>query len=357
MFALDKQYSEPSFRVIDSQSILSLLKNKDRLIVDIIKNSYISHHLGESTLPHSVFLHFQESSRNRIIGLPAYIGGDKPKAGFKWIASFPDNHKKNLDRASAVIILNAMDCGYPKAVLESSIVSAKRTAASAALASLYLIDENITSMGLVGCGLIGFEIIKFMLSLHPNLNRVYIHDLSAERARLFVSKFSAEYSNIEFVCVNSVAALAVATSVLALATTSSTPYISSFPNNSQLKLILNISLRDLSTDIVLDSINVVDDVDHVCREKTSIHLAEMQVGNRDFVLGTLAEIMNQKLVLPKSIGRPVIFSPFGLGVLDLALAEYVYEESLLRNIGFSCNNFFPEPWVMSANRYPLEELA
>ena len=52
-------------------------------------------------------------------------------------------------------------------------------------------------------------------------------------------------------------------------------------------------------------------------------LTEMECGNRDFIRCTLAEIIigKDQMRHPK---RPSLFSPFGLGVLDLALSDYVY---------------------------------
>ena len=89
-------------------------------------------------------------------------------------------------------------------------------------------------------------------------------------------------------------------------------------------LVLHVSLRDLAPEIVLASANVVDDVEHCLKAETSPHLAERLVGNRDFVTGTLPDVLSGRVTPPAD--RPVVFSPFGLGVLDLAVGKYVYDE-------------------------------
>ena len=89
-------------------------------------------------------------------------------------------------------------------------------------------------------------------------------------------------------------------------------------------IVLHVSLRDISPEIILASSNIVDDVDHCLTANTSPHLAEQQTGNRDFIQGTIAELMAGKVTLPDD--RPIIYSPFGLGVLDLAVGKHIYDE-------------------------------
>ena len=88
--------------------------------------------------------------------------------------------------------------------------------------------------------------------------------------------------------------------------------------------MLHVSLRDLAPEIVLAATNIVDDVEHCLKANTSPHLAEQRSGNRDFVTGTLPDVLAGRVTLPAD--RPVVFSPFGLGVLDLAVGRYVYDE-------------------------------
>jgi ornithine cyclodeaminase/alanine dehydrogenase-like protein (mu-crystallin family) len=85
--------------------------------------------------------------------------------------------------------------------------------------------------------------------------------------------------------------------------------------------LLHVSLRDLSADAVLQADNVVDDIDQVLQENTSVHLAEQRLGRRDFIRATLADVIAGKPA--RMAGKPSLFSPFGLAVLDLAFAEQV----------------------------------
>jgi ornithine cyclodeaminase len=89
-------------------------------------------------------------------------------------------------------------------------------------------------------------------------------------------------------------------------------------------LVLHVSLRDLSPRILLDAVNIVDDVEHCLKADTSPHLVEQLTGNRDFLNGTLDDVLSGRTAVPRD--RTVVFSPFGLGVLDLAVGKDVYDQ-------------------------------
>ena len=130
------------FSVITANTIFRLISEDLSGCVNVVRDAYLAHAEGRSVNPHSVFLRFQDRPNARIIALPSHLGDPWKTSGIKWIASYPDNVSKGSPRASAVLLLNNHENGYPFACLEGSVISAARTAASAVLAASHLRGGN-----------------------------------------------------------------------------------------------------------------------------------------------------------------------------------------------------------------------
>lgn len=124
-----------SILIVRGDEIAALLERREQEVMDGVADAYRIHAAGDSSLPHSSFLRFPGDDLSRIITLPAYLGGGYGVAGIKWIASFPANVQRGEARASATLILNSTETGQSRAILEGLVISARRTAASTALAA------------------------------------------------------------------------------------------------------------------------------------------------------------------------------------------------------------------------------
>jgi 2,3-diaminopropionate biosynthesis protein SbnB len=332
--------------ILTAADIRTLLDGQEQKILQQVGKAYKAHVEGKSTLPHSSFLRFPDHDLNRIIALPAYLGEPFKISGIKWVASYPDNIQQGIDRASATLTLNSVKTGRPCAFMDASIINGKRTAASAALAAKHIhAGQTLTAVGILGCGFINYETVRFLLAVFPKLHQLVLYDINPQAADYFKIKALQELTQLESIQIaDNLDAMLSSTQVIALGTTVGKPYLTDISALAAGSTVLNISLRDLGPEVILQADNIVDDLDHVCRANTSIHLTAEQVGHRDFVRCSIGEVLLDQQAARLHSDDIVIFSPFGLGVLDIAVGKLAQQLSSEQGLGMVVKDFLPEPW-------------
>jgi 2,3-diaminopropionate biosynthesis protein SbnB len=333
-----------NLHVITVDTVREILDKYPLELYEIIKNSYILHdQQGDISAPSS-FLFFPHRPESRIIALPAAIKPNQEKfneiSGIKWIASYPNNKLKHLPRASAIIVLNHPDTGFPMVCMEGSLISATRTALSGIVGAEYLYNRNkiCPSLGLVGNGFIAKHIIKYLSFLGWKIENIHLYDKvssSMEELRQHIQLTG----NFKITIHDSVSTLIESCSLVVFTTTEKIPYLNDSNLFKHNPCILHISLRDISPDIILNSINIVDDREHILAANTSVHLAyEKNQKDASFITATIGQIIQKDQTIKKN--KPIIYSPMGLGILDLTVSQFIYDKinkQDLKNI----ENFFP----------------
>jgi ornithine cyclodeaminase len=260
--------------------------------------------------------------KNRIIAMPAFVGGDINMAGIKWIASFPDNIKKGIPRAHSVVVLNNADTGEPVSIICTALLSIIRTASVSGLVIKYfartreLHDINI---GIIGFGPIGQYHLKMCLALlGDRVNKVFIYDIRPIDASLvdetdaieIVDSWEEAYCNSD---------------ILITCTVSDAAYIDKEPKSGSLHL--NVSLRDYKTDVYKwfkDSM-IVDDWEEVCRERTDIEMMHLERGLQKENTKSIIDIVKDHCLDQYDMASPIMFNPMGMAVFDIALGSYYYK--------------------------------
>ncbi len=334
----------PAFKVYGANQVQAWLNANARRVYAIVRDTYTKYHAGQAESPDSYFLRFHADPCNRIIALPAILDDEAPVSGIKWIASFPDNIEHGLDRASAVVVVNDRTTGYPLACLEGSLISAARTAASAAIGVEYLHlpsdgYKHLSCLGIVGCGPIAFASVQLLRELGWTFDRVQLFDQQSPRVQLFVEKL--RLWNID-ATTEALDVVVSQSEVVLFATSAAVPHVDALEWVAHRPTLIHLSLRDLAPRIIRASQNVADDIGHCLKANTSLHLTEQEDGNREFIRLNIGDLISGRE--QPDFTRPRIFSPFGMGVLDLAVARAIMRDDCISPAA-SIPNFFPTPYV------------
>ena len=270
--------------------------------------------------------------QNRIIAMPAFVGGNIDCAGIKWIASFPKNIDHNLPRAHCVVVLNDSRTGEPTTLCNTALISIIRTASvSGLMLNYYLKARRLSSIriGIIGFGPIGrYHLTMCQACLGTTLDHVTIFDnryvgtddLDAGLSTpvTIAQSWEDAYRNSDIVITCTVA---------------DKPYIHLPPKPGA--LLLNVSLRDYETSIydhASQSI-VVDDWDEVCRENTDIEKMHTERGLQAKDTLSLADVVCQNGLASIPYDLPVMFNPMGMAVFDVAMTHYYAELARRKNAG------------------------
>lgn len=272
---------------------------------------------------------------DRIIAMPAYVGGDVAVSGLKWVGSKHDNPvKRNKERASALIILNDPESNYPIAVMEGSLISGMRTAAVTVIGARHLAKDGFRSVSVIGCGVIAKMQITSLIEQFDAIHTVHLYDLNAETSRLLAEEIRRQFNHIE-VRVEETAEQAVRQAeVLVTATVASSPHIP-FEWLAKGTFVSNISIMDLHKDVFTQADKVVvDDWDQSNREKKIINLLVLEGKfSREQLHAELGEILIGNRPGRESDDEIIVLNPMGMAVEDISSAAEIYLQAISKGIG------------------------
>lgn len=318
--------SGTSLDFVTAGTVAEVLSRDFSTLRSVVEHAYVLHGTGQTLNPLAAVLPVPGFPDARVMALSAFLDGTDPVAGMKWIASYPSNLGCGLPRASAILVLNDHVTGRPFACLEGSHISAARTAASAVLAAAVLSsgDRSPGCVGFCGTGFIAGYIHRFLLADGWDPESTAVFDLDGERARAFARRITDQTDRPVRVC-GSIAELIRVSEISVFATTATRPHVGLSALGDLPSLLLHISLRDLEPMAVAGAQNVVDDVDHAFRNGTSLGLALAQLPDADLSVSSLYDVIRGAVSV--DLSRTRVFSPFGLGMLDVAVGKYVYDAS------------------------------
>lgn len=304
-----------------------------RELLDVIGEAVRMIDQGEYAQPLKPYLRYGNPA-NRIIAMPAYIGGGIHAAGIKWIASFPGNLTEGLPRAHSVTILNDADTGEPYAILNTATVSAVRTAAvSGLMLERWLASRSPDSkrlrIGIIGWGPIGRIHFDMCCSLfREHIDHIYLTDIRG----IHLQDGFAEDAKVRVTVTDDWQSWYSQCNVVITCTAGSDRYIEAPPAPGT--LLLDVSLRDYQLEAIRTIRTVVvDDWTEVCRENTDIELLHREADLQAEDAMTLGDVSCRNVLAGIPSEETVLFCPMGMAAFDVSVAHWYAQQGKKFGIG------------------------
>lgn len=256
--------------------------------------------------------------------------------GLKVVAIFPANHGTNLDAHQGFVALFDPNTGVPRAVIDGSELTARRTAAVSALATRELSNPDAGDLALIGTGVQARAHLEALASVRP-LRRVRAHSPREERRDAF-TVWARERHAIEVEPCSTVESCVADADLVCTVTTASEPILHGdwLTQGTHVNAVGACipNARELAGSVLARSAIYTDARESLEKESGDwlLALAEGAV-EPDHLRGELGEVLTGHCPGRRNRDEITVFESLGLAVEDLAVAHDLMQRARADGIG------------------------
>lgn len=349
----EQDYPQTPFRYLTRADVIEAAQGVD--IVDAVEHALVLHSQGGTELPPEAYLGWTTpaGSAARLLAMPGALwDAGRPVVGLKTINASLDNPARGIPRSQGFTLLLDPDTARPTALMEAAFVSAMRTAAVTALAVRELGVQRPQALALLGCGELARAHAWLLATRVPSLERVVLYDEMPVRAKALAEQLAAlpAFAGVSVTVADSPRSCVAEAEIVVPVTTVTEGYL----EPEWLRpgaLVAHVSLDDLTERAVLAAdLLVVDDWSLVSDDPRRLlgrmHRSGTLLGPdgepRDGVTarpgarrvdGTLGDILTGRHPGRSDARDIVVSNPFGMAVLDVAVADRIHARAEEAGIG------------------------
>jgi len=249
-------------------------------------------------------------------------------AGVKMVTINPENSQFNLPSIQGTYIYFDATTGVLKSIIEAKTLTAKRTAATSALASSYLSKEDASSLLMIGTGALSTNLIKAHASVRP-ITDVFVWGRNFEKAQNICNQLNEESFSVT--PIRNIKDKISEVDIISCATLSKTPLVLGkyLREGQHIDLVgaYNPSMRESDDETILKSSIFLDSFDGAMKEAGDIVIPlKSGILKESSIKADLFDLCgNQKSgrTHPKEI---TLFKSVGHALEDLVAADYFYKK-------------------------------
>jgi ornithine cyclodeaminase/alanine dehydrogenase-like protein (mu-crystallin family) len=248
--------------------------------------------------------------------------------GVKIATIYPGNSSRQLPGVYATYLLADAKTGRPLALLDGDQITARRTAAVAALAADYLARPDAANLLVVGSGRVAALLPAAFSAVRP-IRAVEIWDRTPAKAEALAGRLRAE--GLPARATASLQEAAARADIISCATLATSPLIegSWLSAGTHLDLIggFTLAMRE-ADDACMARGRIYVDTPEAITEAGDLALPiRAGVIGEDAVLGTLADLCGGKAAGRSNAEEVTIFKAVGTALSDITAAALVYENA------------------------------
>jgi ornithine cyclodeaminase/alanine dehydrogenase-like protein (mu-crystallin family) len=296
-------------------------------IISALEAMFLEKAAGRVEMPPKPGIH---PARDAFIhAMPAFIPA-LGSAGMKWVSGFPGNQDRGLPYISGLIVLNDSGTGFPKAVMDCTWITAKRTGAATAVAAKRLARPESGVVGILGCGVQGRSNLEALRAVLP-IKSIKAYDRSAAAAEAFRVESARAYGIDVAIVASPEAAVRGSDVVVTAGPILKTPHASI--KAGWLEPGAFASLVDYDSYWSRDALAEADKF--TTDDRAQLEYAKTLGYFKDVppVHAELAELVAGTKPGRESAREKTLACNLGLALEDMATAPLVYERAVARGVG------------------------
>lgn len=306
--------------------------------VPVVRAAMISISLGQAYLPLRQGMPMPNGAG--ILGLLSGALNEPPCFGVKLLSMFPGNKSRGLSPQMGTFALFDLESGRPLAFLNADRLTAVRTAAASAAASLALMRPNSETLAIIGTGEQARAHLESMLALHE-FRRVRIWGRNAAHAKALADQFIVSHNatlGIEITAVETVTKAIGEADVVCTVTSAREPILA----GAELHAGTHVNLigssfpdaREVDDDAVVRGRYFTDHRATTLAQAGEL-LSAIRAGRVDksHIQGEIGAVLSGRVRGRTSNADITLYKALESAGLDLAVAWYVFQEAKKRQLG------------------------
>ena len=272
-----------------------------------------------------------------VMGLmPSYIAGDHAAFGLKAICVMPGNPAKGKDTHQGGVLLFSADTGELMAMINASAITSVRTAAVSSVATELLAREDAGNLAIIGTGVQARSHLSAMSAVR-SIKRCRIASRQVEHARRFAEEMRRDFP-FPIEPVESVEEALQDADLIVTATSAVEPIVRRewISPGAHLNVVgaCTPKTREVDSATMAASSLFVDRRESTLNEAGDFLLAlgDGAIGP-DHIRAEIGEVLAGEKPGRTSTEEITLFKSLGIGIEDLAAAEYLYRRAREQKVG------------------------